>query len=382
MNTTKNFDYKPILDHDQYEEAIENMLLITSNINLLFCNMFMKETVRLIKSGLELFEIGYYDAGFYSLRQAIENMNNMLYFTVDKDKMKDWKDKRHFPRNKDVMKALEKMHEDYLETKEKMPDFFLEYDKLLRKVNKYIHKQGLDTFYSILENKKNYTEQEELFTNFLKYTISLSYLINIIINPIILIVSDDELRKHMHIKPIEEPLPQTIINSFLSDIINKIKETTYYKSYKDYFFQQEKMSDAVFWIKDELPYFDITKLDEIEKQKHLLDLDERLIFELLKNDIKFSAVINNFGILYVTSIKANETIPYEINACNSDRNSFYVNQKYKSMYKSQIIHTYTSSYDYTLKFAIFHNDKFNSIETTKIQDIYKNIFQIMNEGYH
>ena len=236
MNTTKNFNYKPILDHDLYEEAIENMLLITSNINLLFCNMFMKETVRLIKSGLELFEIGYYDAGFYSLRQAIENMNNMLYVTVDKDKKKDWTEKKNFPTNGRVITALEKMHENYIKTKEKMPDFFSEYDTLLKKVNKYIHKQGFDTFYSIVENKIFYAEQEELFIKFLKHTISLSYLLNIVINPIILIVSDAELRMHMRIKP----LSQTIIDNFLCNIIDKIKETTYYKFMKIIFLNKKK----------------------------------------------------------------------------------------------------------------------------------------------
>ncbi|WP_286669911.1 hypothetical protein, partial [Thomasclavelia cocleata] len=69
------------------------------------------------------------------------------------------------------------------------------------------------------------------------------------------------------------------------------------------------------------------------------------------------------------------------NQDNIDINKFCANQTFKSMYLTKFIHTYTNLDEDTLKFTIFHNDKFNSNEITKIQKIYKNIFQIIEEDH-
>jgi hypothetical protein len=135
-------------EHDELLGTLRSLIPTTGNINELFCNNFLAESVELLKHAFFLYEEGYFDCAFYSVRQSIENINNMLFSTIDSDNYKLWRDKARFPSDKMVKEQLNQKNDGYNEIKTAIPDFFAKYDDLLKQANKYIHKQGFDTFYT------------------------------------------------------------------------------------------------------------------------------------------------------------------------------------------------------------------------------------------
>ena len=293
-------------EHDELLSTLRALIPTTGNLNEMFCNMFFSESVELLKHAFFLYEDGYFDCAFYSLRQSIENMNNMLLSAVDADKYELWKEKGRFPSDKAVKDLLSRQNDAYNEIKTVIPEFFEQYDELLKKANKYIHKQGFDTFY-VYNNISNSTDQEErtnLFLSFLKYAIGMMLIMNIALDPLSLALSDYEVDSHIPFDPMTEPIPIGIFEKYLSlDIIEKIKTTDHYTALKDYFLNMEELNEATYAVL-RYNHFNVEQLDEIEKQITQLDLSQALMFCILKSDIKATHFYWDYGILgYSTSYK-------------------------------------------------------------------------------
>ncbi len=293
-------------EHDELLSTLRALIPTTGNLNEMFCNMFFSESVELLKHAFFLYEDGYFDCAFYSLRQSIENMNNMLLSAVDADKYELWKEKGRFPSDKAVKDLLIRQNDAYNEIKTVIPEFFEQYDELLKKANKYIHKQGFDTFY-VSNNISNSTDQEgrtNLFLSFLKYAIGMMLIMNIALDPLSLALSDYEVDSHIPFDPMTEPIPIGIFEKYLSlDIIEKIKTTDHYTALKDYFLNMEELNEATYAVL-RYNHFNVEQLDEIEKQITQLDLSQALMFCILKSDIKATHFYWDYGILgYSTSYK-------------------------------------------------------------------------------
>lgn len=291
-------------EHDELLSILRALIPTTGNLDQLFCNMFFSESVELLKHAFFLYEDGYFDCAFYSLRQAIENMNNMLLSAVDIEKFEQWKDKGRFPSDKVVKDLLNHQNDAYNEIKAAIPEFFEQYNKLLKKANKYIHKQGFDTFY-VYNNNLNSTVQEErtnLFLSFLKYAIGMMLIINIALDPLSLALSDSEVDSHIAFDPMTEAIPIGVFEKYLSlDIIEKIKRTDHYTAIKDYFLSLEELNEATYLVL-RYSHFNVEQLDEIEKQINQLDLSQALMFCILKSGIKATHFYWDYGILgYSTS---------------------------------------------------------------------------------
>lgn len=291
-------------EHDELLSTLRALIPTTGNINEMFCNMFFSESVELIKHAFFLYEDGYFDCAFYSLRQSIENMNNMLLSAVDAEKFGKWKEKGNFPTDKKVKDLLSRQNDAYNEIKAVIPEFFEEYNELLKKANKYIHKQGFDTFYvnNNNPNNKNKDERTSLFLSFLKYAIGMMLIMNIALDPLSLALSDFEVDSHIPFEPMTEPIPIKIFEKYLSlDIIEKIKTTKHYTTIKDYFLGMEKLNDATYAVL-RCHHFYVEQLDEIEKQMNQLDLLQTLLFYILKRGIKATRFYWDYDILgYSTS---------------------------------------------------------------------------------
>ena len=293
-------------EHDELLSTLRALIPTTGNLNEMFCNMFFSESVELLKHAFFLYEDGYFDCAFYSLRQSIENMNNMLLSAVNADKYELWKEKGRFPTDKAVKDLLSRQNDAYNEIKTVIPEFFEQYDELLRKANKYIHKQGFDTFY-VSNNISNFKDQEErtnLFLSFLKYAIGMMLIMNIALDPLSLALSDYEVDSHIPFDPMTEPIPIGIFEKYLSlDIIEKIKTTDHYTALKDYFLNMEELNEATYAVL-RYNHFNVEQLDEIEKQITQLDLSQALMFCILKSDIKATHFYWDYDILgYSTSYK-------------------------------------------------------------------------------
>lgn len=69
---------------------LHSMLLITGRLDIMYCNAFLTEANQLLMNAIFLYEDGCFDCAFYSVRQASEVFDSMLYLS-NKDSGNDSK---------------------------------------------------------------------------------------------------------------------------------------------------------------------------------------------------------------------------------------------------------------------------------------------------
>ena len=338
----------------------------------LFCNSFLTESVRLLKNSVFLFEEGYFDCAFYSIRQATETVNNMLYIAnKGKSELIKWNDKGYFPMNTRIVKQLSEIDAFYSEVKEAISNFFVAHEELMKKSHKIIHKQGFDTFYMIRNNPAygtNFCKEDEisLFSDFLTQTICMMIILYIIVDPISLVLSDEDLSMRFNFDPMAEPANVEYLQEHLGfDAVTKIKMTSYFTEFSKFFKEKEKMLPATFDVVRNNA-FDLDCLEEIQSQRHLLNEYEKLILDLLLANIKFTQIYPEcylFG--YITSIQSN----YQKMEWSSNEYEKYLdvpesfNLSYHTIFRS-IIKGPNSNW------LLEHNVPFSDQDIEKIQEIF------------
>ena len=338
----------------------------------LFCNSFLTESVRLLKNSVFLFEEGYFDCAFYSIRQATETVNNMLYIAnKGKSELIKWNDKGYFPMNTRIVKQLSEIDAFYSEVKEAISNFFVAHEELMKKSHKIIHKQGFDTFYMIQNNPvygTNFCKEDEisLFSDFLTQTICMMIILYIIVDPISLVLSDEDLSMRFNFDPMAEPANVEYLQEHLGfDEVTKIKMTSYFTEFSKFFKEKEKMLPATFDVVRNNA-FDLDCLEEIQSQRHLLNEYEKLILDLLLVNIKFTQIYPEcylFG--YITSIQSN----YQKMEWSSNEYEKYLdvpesfNLSYHTIFRS-IIKGPNSNW------LLEHNVPFSYQDIEKIQEIF------------
>ena len=300
-------------EHESLLQAIRALFPTTGILQNMFCNGFMTESVELIKHALFLYEDGYFDCAFYSLRQSVEIMNSMLLLSDDEDRLKEWKAKAWFPMDKAVKGLLEKNNAAYSEIREKIPEFFTHYDELLKTANKYIHKQGFDSFYAYYGRANAEAEEKRtaLFVELMKHAIGMILIMDIALDPLSLALSDPEVDSHIPFDAMTEPIPVHMFEEFLSpDLLNKIKETDHYQTVKQYFLGMEELNEATYGVV-RCQYFDTSSLKDIEEQETFLSVYERLMLHILQAEIPATHFYTDFSVLgYTTSIMPIKQISY------------------------------------------------------------------------
>jgi len=300
-------------EHESLLQAIRALFPTTGILQNMFCNGFMTESVELIKHALFLYEDGYFDCAFYSLRQSVEIMNSMLLLSDDEDRLKEWKAKAWFPMDKAVKGLLEKNNAAYSEIREKIPEFFTHYDELLKTANKYIHKQGFDSFYAYYGRANAEAEEKRtaLFVELMKHAIGMILIMDIALDPLSLALSDPEVDSHIPFDAMTEPIPVHMFEEFLSpDLLKKIKETDHYQTVKQYFLGMEELNEATYGVV-RCQYFDTSSLKDIEEQETFLSVYERLMLHILQAEIPATHFYTDFSVLgYTTSIMPIKQISY------------------------------------------------------------------------
>lgn len=377
------FENKQRIKIENREELLSKMNILrgltTGRLDVLYTNNFISETIEMLINSLFLYEDGYFDCAFYSVRESYEIMNSMLYLAKgNKQDIQNWIGKEKFPMNSELKRNLSdsKKFNDFLvttyeEVKKAIPDFFKEQDDLEKIVNKIIHKQGLDNFYilrrSLMIDQKFVKDDEiKLFENYLKHTIGMVLILFIILDPLSLALSDEEIYMRTHFDPITTPINfENYEDCIPVETIEKIKKTSFYQNFIQQFLTQEKMNEATAnLIKNQ--FFDINRLDQIKEQKHLLSVLQKYELEILEKGLKISVFNNNTLLGDWTSIKSN----YNRSVWSSNEFDDYkkgqeeFNQSYNGVFIS-----YVKVLDTDL--FIEHNSKFSIKETETIQDITK-----------
>lgn len=367
-------------NHGEFLDVLRNLeTMVTGWIDRFFCNSFITEAVRLLINAIFLYEDGYFDCAFYSVRQAAETCNNMLYIAnKGESELQQWAQKNYFPMNSRLISELSEIDEFYSQIKEALFEFFDEYKKITAKSNKIIHKQGFDTFYVVHQNpmcgiKFDKEKETQFFVEFITKTICLVIILYIVVDPISLVLADEELTLHLNFDPMSEPADLEFLRIHLDpDIDNKIKKTPYFKEFSQHFLRKEKMLPATF---DVVRYqvFDLSLLKDIKSQEHLLGFEERLILELLSSGIEVSHVYPDcFALGYSTSIPSNYRLTgWSSTEFNKLQNSPSVfNMPYDTIFRSVVKGP-------DKNWLLEHNNSFTAEEIEKIKDV----FSKYNEMY-
>ncbi len=82
---------------------LHNMMLITGRLDIMYCNAFLMEATRLLINSIFLYEDGYFDCAFYSVRQASEVFDSMLYLSnKDNSELQKWITIERFPMDSNI----------------------------------------------------------------------------------------------------------------------------------------------------------------------------------------------------------------------------------------------------------------------------------------
>ena len=212
ISVEKPFQNKIVIpQHKEIMDTLCRLKMITvGQVDRLFCNSFLSEAVRLLRNSIFLYEDDYFDCAFYSVRQAAETCNNMFYIAnKGKPALIEWNKKQYFPLNKKVIQQLSEVDGFYSDVKVAIPEFFAAYEDITKQIHKTVHKQGFDTFYVLRKglsvqgifNKENETK---LFADFLIQTICMVIVMYIIVDPISLVLSDEDLSMRINFAPMAE----------------------------------------------------------------------------------------------------------------------------------------------------------------------------------
>lgn len=139
--------------------SLNNMLLITGRVDVMFCNSFVQESLQLLVNSILLYEDGFFDCASYSLYQASEVIDAMLYLANSDDvELKKWRKKERFPMDSKIREQLKKVDVGYGEISIILKGYFEHHRELIRKTHKIIHKQG--TLLKMINDAITYLDTE------------------------------------------------------------------------------------------------------------------------------------------------------------------------------------------------------------------------------
>ena len=134
--------------HDELLDTLHHLDVMTIGRNdRIFCNSFIKEAIRLLINAVFLYEDGYFDCAFYSVRQAAETCNNMLYIAnKGTSALKQWDKKNHFPMNGQLLSQLSQIDTFYSQIRENLSVFLIHIKKQRQRVTKLFTSKNLIHF--------------------------------------------------------------------------------------------------------------------------------------------------------------------------------------------------------------------------------------------
>lgn len=285
----------------------------TGRIDLLFANTFNLEAIKLIVNSILLFEKGFFDCSFYQLRQSLELSTTIIYLSELEEEMRKkelnlWKTQSKFPLYSEMVKFLKKNEEDYHDVYCKLSHYFDNIEFVKKKLNKYVHKQGTNSFYVIrnspLNQQNNNTFYINEFNNYVKTCIGALGIFRIIIDPLPILLMDENIYNRTP-DFMTEPFTEEFINDFIGeDNINNYKMTNIYKTSYNYFIENERMSSQVASLVKH-QFIDKLSYNDIIKQKHLLSPKDILALEIsiISDKIADIYYCDSF-IYYITSTQS------------------------------------------------------------------------------
>lgn len=252
----------------------------TGRIDAQLSNTFIHEAVQLIINAIVLFEKGYIDCAFYSLRQSLEVSTTMVYLmelTSEKqeEELQNWKMKSKFPMYGQMLVFLNENGAAFADIKGKMNAYFSRLQKVKVLLNKHVHKQGFNTFYvsrNHILNKHREQIQLDILEDFelsIKSCIGSIAIFRLAIDPFPILLMDQKIYARTG-DLMTEAYSEEFVEEYIGETeINAYKQTEIYIGYYEAIqSEEEKLPCVVDVVKHQ--YIDKNKYDDILSQSHLL----------------------------------------------------------------------------------------------------------------
>lgn len=335
-------------------------------------NLFIKEAAQQLINAIKLFSDGYFDCAYYLLRSAIE-ISTIMVFLVDmpederKRYLDAWMETLDFPMQGKIIQELSRNGDIFVDMKDKMPVFFDNAKNLSSELNKYVHKQGIQHFYSYIPYNiyisDRTKELEVIFEKHLKQCIGIVSVMRLAIDPFPILLMDKEIL-YRCFDSITEPYTESFVEEYIGiDIIDCYKRTEIYTGLYDSFMQNEKKSESVFLVTNH-EYIVSTMIKEILLQKHLLCKRELISVLLVSSNNKVVKVYCGNGLLQYYTDRNTKRVKLSWRSEDFKRFSNskkLINQVYDEAYISVL------KFDNELYF-IEHNEKIEQTEIKAIND--------------
>lgn len=165
-------------------------------------NTFVMEAEQQLVNAIELFEAGYFDCAYYSLRSAVDVSTTMVFLTDLPEEEKNkylaaWKATEDFPIQGRMVKQLIENGDVFSDMYNKMPDFFGGAKNLSASLNKYVHKQGLQHFYISRNHSLNQNKNQSVFIKnfqyYLEKCIGVVAVMRLAFDPFPVLLMDEEI---------------------------------------------------------------------------------------------------------------------------------------------------------------------------------------------
>lgn len=315
MEWTEQWNIKPLSlpKANEYLEDLSDLRFadsgILSEVNPFF---FVNEACQLLANSVKLFELGYFDCAFYSVRQAIELSLSGLYLFSNPDKIKGWKNLEKGFELRTIVPELKLGKEEFAEIKELFSDFFEKIDKEKKKMNKYVHKQGFKSLYFHYNSFSAHGKPERLtalvrdFETILHDTITAVALYRLVIDPFPILMLDEDIVSRMP-DLIAEPFPAAFVDKYISEeYVKRYKKSNIYKGFYDYFKERPAQNDAVYAL-THWQLFNRKDYDRIKEQQELLTLCDREAVALFMSSLKIGSIIIDGCIDYSSETRLKDT---------------------------------------------------------------------------
>ena len=229
------------LDYAHLYGLIEN--LVDSFTGVLIgpsFNQYLIESCQLLANSLALVEQGYFDAAFYSVRQAGEvMMTGALFADLDDEqrekKYEGWRRLERFPSFNGLYTELKKKGQTFSALAEQMPGLEDLFPPLNSKANKYIHKQGFSSFYSSprAQGQERAKKIAEDFEAYFRRVLSVCAILRLTVDPFPILLEDPECAWRFP-DSLTMPFSDGFISECLDDeLVAQFTQTDYYRSWLD-----------------------------------------------------------------------------------------------------------------------------------------------------
>lgn len=241
-------------------------------------NTFIMEAEQQLVNAIELFEHGYFDCAYYSLRSAVDISTTIVFLTDMPDDDRErylckWKTTENFPMQGQMLKLLSAHGDAFVDMKQKMPNFFNDAKILSSELNKYVHKQGFQHFYVSRNHPINAQKSANSFIADFEYYFKkctcIVAVMRLAIDPFPVLLMDEEVLYRCY-DSITTPYNAAFVDEYIGqEILDTYKTTDQYTGMWSFFMDLEKKNETVFNIVKN-QYIDSQHKEDVLKQTHLM----------------------------------------------------------------------------------------------------------------